>query len=46
MLDILIGVIIVLFLLGAIGHIGGSLIYLLLVVLLVVGIIRLMEGRR
>jgi hypothetical protein len=46
MLWTIIGVLVVLWLLGLIGHIGGGLIHLLLVVALVVFIYNLITGRR
>lgn len=39
-------ILIVLWLLGVVVHIGGSLIHLLLVVALIVGLIQLFSGRR
>lgn len=39
-------ILIVLWLLGLVGHVGGALIHLLLVVALVVGLIQLFTGRR
>ena len=39
-------ILIVLWLLGLVGHVGGALIHLLLVVALVVGLIQLFSGRR
>ena len=39
-------ILIVLWLLGVVVHIGGSLIHLLLVVALVVGLVQLFSGRR
>jgi hypothetical protein len=46
MLWTIIGVLVVLWLLGLIGHIGGGLIHLLLVFALVVFIYNLITGRR
>jgi K+-transporting ATPase A subunit len=42
----IIGILVLLWLLGLIGHIGGGLIHLLLVVALVVFIYRMISGRR
>lgn len=46
MLYTIIAILIVLWLLGFIGHIGGGLIHLLLVVALIVFIVNLLTGRR
>jgi hypothetical protein len=46
MIMTIVGVLIVLWLLGFIGHIGGSLIHLLLVVALIVFIYNMITGRR
>ena len=46
MLWTIIGILIVLWLLGFIGHVGGGLIHLLLVIAVVVLIINLLQGRR
>ncbi|MBI3652853.1 MAG: lmo0937 family membrane protein [Acidobacteria bacterium] len=46
MLWTILAVILILWLLGFIGHIGGGLIHLLLVVALVIFVIQLITGRR
>jgi hypothetical protein len=46
MLGFIILVLILLWFLGLIGHIGGSLIHLLLVVALIVFIVNMLESRR
>jgi Family of unknown function (DUF5670) len=46
MLWTIIGVLVLLWLLGFIGHVGGSLIHLILVVALVVFVVNLLTGRR
>ena len=46
MLWTIVVILLVLWLLGFIGSVGGSLIHLLLVVALVVGLIQLFSGRR
>ena len=46
MLYTIIGVLLVLWLLGFIGHIGGGLIHLLLVIAVVVFLFNLITGRR
>jgi hypothetical protein len=46
MLELIIIVLVVLWLLGVLAHVGGGLIYVLLVIALVVLIIRLAQGRR
>jgi K+-transporting ATPase A subunit len=46
MLYTIIAILIVLWLLGFIGHIGGGLIHLLLVIALVVFIVNMLTGRR
>jgi hypothetical protein len=46
MLWTILGVVLVLWLLGFIGHVGGGLIHLLLVVAAVVFIVQLLTGRR
>jgi len=40
------GIIIILWLLGFIGHVGGAFIHLLLVVALIIIIVRLVQGRK
>jgi hypothetical protein len=46
MLWTIVGILLVLWLLGVVGHVGGSLIHLLLVVAVVVFLINLVSGRR
>jgi hypothetical protein len=46
MLYTIIGILLVLWLLGFIGHIGGGLIHLLLVVAVIVFVVNLLTGRR
>jgi len=46
MLWTIIAVLVILWLLGLIGHIGGGLIHLLLVIAVIVFIYRLISGRR
>lgn len=46
MLWIILVVILIVWLLGALGHVGGSLIHILLVVAAVILIINLLQGRR
>lgn len=46
MLRVIVGVLIVLWLIGLLGHIGGGLIYTLLVIALVVFIYDILVGRR
>jgi uncharacterized protein DUF5670 len=46
MLWTIIGILFVLWLLGLVGHVGGSLIHLLLVAAVVVFLINLVTGRR
>lgn len=46
MLWTIIGILLVLWLLGFIGHVGGGLIHLLLVVAAVVFVVNLLTGRR
>jgi len=46
MLWTVIGILFVLWLLGVVGHVGGSLIHLLLVAAVVVFLINLVTGRR
>ena len=46
MLWTIIVILLVLWLLGLIGHVGGSLIHLLLVIALIVAVINLVTGRR
>ena len=46
MLYTIVGILIVLWLLGFIGHIGGGLIHILLVVALIVFIYNMITGRR
>jgi hypothetical protein len=40
------GIIVILWLLGFIGHVGGAFIHLLLVVALIIIIVRLVQGRK
>lgn len=46
MIYTIIGVLLVLWLLGFIGHIGGELVHLLLVIAIIVFIYRMITGRR
>ena len=46
MLWTIVGILVVLWLLGMVGHVGGGLIHLLLVIALVVVVINLLSGRR
>jgi K+-transporting ATPase A subunit len=46
MLWTVVGVLVVLWLLGFLGHVGGGLIHILLVVALVVFIMNMLSGRR
>jgi hypothetical protein len=46
MLWTIIGILVVLWLLGLVGHIGGGLIHLLLVVAVVVFVFNMLSGRR
>ena len=46
MLWTIVGVLLLLWLLGVVVHIGGSLIHLLLVIALIVVVVRLIQGRR
>jgi len=46
MLWTIVGILLVLWLLGFIGHVGGGLIHLLLVVAAVVFVVNLLTGRR
>ena len=46
MLWTIIGVLVLLWLLGFIGHVGGGLIHLLLVIALIVVVVNLLTGRR
>jgi K+-transporting ATPase A subunit len=46
MLWTIVGILVVLWLLGFLGHVGGGLIHLLLVVALVVFIMNMVSGRR
>jgi len=46
MLWTILGIVLVLWLLGFIGHVGGGLIHLLLVVAAVVFVVQLLTGRR
>jgi hypothetical protein len=46
MLKLIVGILIVLWLLGFVGHIGGGLIHLLLVIAAIVLVFDLLAGRR
>ena len=46
MLWTIIGILVLLWLLGVVVHIGGAFIHLLLVVALIVVVVRLLQGRR
>lgn len=46
MLWTIIGILLLLWVVGLIGHIGGGLIHLLLVIAVIVLVVRLIQGRR
>ena len=46
MLWTIVGVLVILWLIGLIGHIGGGFIHLLLVIALIVFIVNMLRGRR